>query len=95
MRYVGGTTVSGEFENMNSVQGRPPLNPDQFPFTFYPDYTYHDIRGTLALKKAQVFFGIDNLFDALPPFGLLGTEGGAGVYPNQGRFFYMGVDVNF
>ncbi|MFN7399409.1 MAG: TonB-dependent receptor domain-containing protein, partial [Sandaracinobacter sp.] len=96
LRYVGGTTVSAEYENMNSVQGRPPLNPDQFPFTFYPDFTYHDIRGTLNLKQdASVFFGIDNVLDTMPPFGLMGTEAGAGVYPNTGRFFYLGVDFRF
>lgn len=96
MRYVGGTAAGNvEYENMNSVQGRPPLNPDQFPFAFYPDYTYHDIRGTLNLNKATVFFGIDNVLDTLPPFGLMGTEAGAGVYPNTGRFLYLGVDVKF
>jgi outer membrane receptor protein involved in Fe transport len=96
MRYVGGTTFNlVEFENMNSVQGRPPLNPDQRPFTFYPDYTYHDIRATFNLKEATLFFGIDNVLDTQPPFGLLGTEEGAGVYPNTGRFFYLGLDVRF
>jgi len=96
MRYIGGTVFAGvEYENMNSVQGRPPLNPDQFPFAFYPDFTYHNLRGTYQLDRAQVYFGIDNLFDTQPPLGLLGTEGGAGVYQNEGRFFYVGIDVNF
>jgi outer membrane receptor protein involved in Fe transport len=99
LRYVGGTVPSNipgvEYENMNSVQGRPPLNPDQFPFTFYPDYTYHDIRGTYSLKDATVFFGIDNVLDTMPPFGVMGTEVGAGVYPNTGRYLYVGIDVNF
>ncbi len=95
MRYIGGMTTSLEYETMNSVQGRPPENPDQRPFTFYPDYVYHDIRMQIDVGGPKVYFGIDNLLDTQPPYDLLGTEAGAGVYVNTGRYFYIGVDAKF
>lgn len=94
-RYIGKQTI-GTFEAQNSLQGRPPENPDQFPRTFYPDITYSDFRlGIDATDKFQFYFGVDNAFDRLPPFGLTGTGSGDAIYDNVGRRFYAGVDVRF
>jgi outer membrane receptor protein involved in Fe transport len=94
-RLVGKTTIATEYETQNSVQGRPPTNPDAFPQVFYPTVTYHDIRAQLNLGKNNIYLGVDNLFDQQPPFQLLGTEDGAGVYSNVGRFYYVGTTINF
>ena len=94
-RYVGKQTI-GTFEAQNSLQGRPPENPDAFPRKFYPVITYSDFRlGLDATDKFQFYLGVDNAFDRLPPFGLTGTGGGDGIYDNIGRRFYAGVDVRF
>jgi len=94
MRYVGKQTV-GTWGAQNEEQGRPPTNADQFPVVFYPDVSYHDLRIEKSLGTAKVYFGIDNLFDQLPPFDLLGTEDGGSIFTNTGRFLYVGVNVKF
>lgn len=93
-RYVGKQTI-GTFEAQNSLQGRPPENPDQFPQVYYPDITYSDIRiGVDLPNQSQFFLGVDNMFDRLPPFGLTGS-GGDAIYDVVGRSFYAGVQVRF
>ena len=94
-RYVGKQTI-GNFEATNSLQGRPPENPDGFPREYYPDITYSDIRlGIKANEKFEFYAGMDNIFDRLPPFGLTGTGGGSGIYDNIGRFMYFGATADF
>jgi outer membrane receptor protein involved in Fe transport len=39
--------------------------------------------------------GVDNVTNRLPPFELTGNEGPAAIYPNTGRFFYAGAEVEF
>lgn len=93
-RYIGGTTVSTSYETQNSFQGRPPTNPDAFPFAFYPDITYSDLRVDITpTGKYKFYAGVDNVFDQLPPYDLLGTESGG--YDPTGRFFYAGVELKF
>ncbi|MGH6780490.1 MAG: TonB-dependent receptor domain-containing protein [Sphingomonadaceae bacterium] len=95
MRYIGKQTI-GTFEAQNSLQGRPPENPDQFPFVFYPHVTYHNFRiGMEPGERFRFYAGVDNAFDRHPPFGLDGTGGGSGIYENVGRFFYLGAEVKF
>ncbi len=95
MRYIGKQTVSGNYETMFSVQGRDPLNPDALPFAWYPDVTYHDFRLDFEPNKNGKFYiGVDNAFDKLPPYDLLGTEAGNPFTP-VGRFFYAGFERSF
>lgn len=95
MQYIGKQTVSGNYETQFSVQGRPPLNPDALPFRWYPDVTYHDLRLELKpLDDYKFYLGVDNVFDKLPPFDLLGTEAGSPFSPT-GRFFYAGFEAKF
>lgn len=98
-RVIGRTVVSSitpAYETQNSFQGRPPLNPDAYPFIWYPTVTYSDLRLDIAPKKLpfKVYVGVDNVFDQLPPYDLLGTEGG-NPYSPVGRSFYAGVTVRF
>ncbi|PKP94470.1 MAG: TonB-dependent receptor [Alphaproteobacteria bacterium HGW-Alphaproteobacteria-14] len=86
----------GAFETQNSFQGRPPQNADAFPVKFFPEIYYSDIR--LEWNSEEDFgfyFGVDNLFNQLPPFGQTGTGGGSSIYNNTGRFFFAGINVNF
>ena len=95
MRYIGRQTVSANYETMFSVQDRPPLNPDALPFAWYPDATYHDLRLDFSpTEDYKIYVGVDNVFDKLPPFDLLGTEAGNPFSP-VGRFLFAGVEVKF
>ena len=95
MRYIGKQTI-GTFEAQNSVQGRPPENPDQFPMIYYPDVFYHDFRlGIEAAEGFEFYMGVDNAFDRDPPFGTTGTAAGDAIFENVGRFFYAGAEVKF
>jgi outer membrane receptor protein involved in Fe transport len=94
LRYLDKMT-NGPYENYNSVQGRAPTNPYAYAsnYTSYPVITYHSIRGQIDVNdKFNIYAGVDNLFDQLPPFGLTGTQTDA-IYPNVGRFLYVGVSA--
>lgn len=95
MRYIGKQTVAAAWETQNPFQGRPPTNPDNFPIVFYPDVMYHDLRLEISPQDDfQFYLGVDNLLDRLPPFDLLGTEGGNPFSP-VGRYFYAGARIRF
>jgi outer membrane receptor protein involved in Fe transport len=72
-----------------------PDNADAFPQINYKAVVYHNIRAGLDVnKKFSIYAGIDNVFDKLPPLGLLGTVGGD-PYDSFGRYFYFGVEASF
>ena len=94
-RYLDKMTI-GNWRTQNVEQGRPPENADAFPVVFYPSVTYSDVRLSMNVKQTHtVFIGVDNVFDQLPPFDILGTDAGGGIFPNMGRFFYFGVGAKF
>ena len=72
-----------------------PNNADAFPRINYPDVFYHDIRLGFDVGNDYRFFaGVNNLFDKLPPFGLLGTLGGD-PFDSTGRNFFFGFSADF
>lgn len=94
-RYIGRQTIAS-WETQFSWQGRAPTNPDAYPIKWYSPVTYHDLRiGVNPTDKFRLYAGVDNLFDKMPPYGLTGTGGGSGIFPNIGRFFYAGVQTKF
>jgi outer membrane receptor protein involved in Fe transport len=100
-RYIGKTvtapnTLASSFEQQNAFQGRPPLDPDGWPTVFYPSVAYNDLRIDYSIPKSgmKAYFGVDNVFDRLPPLDLLGVEAGS-TYSTVGRFFYAGIEVKF
>ena len=97
IRYVG-KMVLNTYEDFFSVQGRPPENADYADRQFYPSAVYHDIRASYDFntsKKINVYVGVDNVADKVPPLGLTGTGGGSSIYESRGRFFYGGVKASF
>jgi outer membrane receptor protein involved in Fe transport len=97
LQYLDSMT-NGAWENYNSLQGRAPQNPYAYPAKYqnYPVITYHNIRFQADVNKDfNLYFGVDNLTDQLPPFGLTGAGGGSAIYPNIGRSFYAGVQAKF
>jgi outer membrane receptor protein involved in Fe transport len=91
--FVGG--LAGFYQVFFPDKGNAPFNPDATPFPYYPAHFTHDFRLEVeAAPGFQFFAGVDNAFDALPPYDILGTEGGA-LYDPTGRFFYAGAKVKF
>ena len=84
------------YEDYNSLNGLPPQNADYADVKYYPDIAYHDIRlGLNVTDDANIYLGVDNLFDRQPPYGLTGVGGGSGIYDVRGRYTYLGVVMNF
>ena len=100
-RYIGKTvtpanTLADPYGLQNTFQGRPASDPDYTPIAFYPSTIYNDLRIDYSVPNSglKIYGGVDNVFDRLPPFDLLGTEGGS-TYSTVGRFMYVGVEVKF
>lgn len=86
----------GAYETQLGYQGRPPTNADAFPFLYYPEIFYSDIRMEFEADDTFEFYvGVDNVLNRLPPYGLTGSGDGSNIYNNTGRFFYAGVNVDF
>jgi len=97
-RYIGPQTVDA-WETMFSHQGRAPTNadlraPDE---ARHPEALYHAVRVGFepAGTRHRIYFGVDNLLNRMPSFGLDGTGAGGAIYPNTGRFFYAGAQIRF
>jgi len=66
-------------------------------------YTVHDVQMTLdVLENAQLYFGVDNVFNEDAPIILsgvpgntTGTDTNASVYDPIGRGYYAGARVRF
>ena len=94
-QYIGPMTIS-TYEAQHRFDDRPPTNADVLPRVFYPAYTYHNLRfGANVNKKFNIYLGVDNILDKLPPYGLLGNGAGDAIYDPIGRVVYAGVKVNF
>lgn len=90
LQYIGKQTI-GAYATQFSHQDRPPTNADAFPFPYYPETFYHDVQfGIKANENFRFYFGIDNLLDTPPPFGLSGTGDGSAIFPLVGRYYYAG-----
>lgn len=84
------------YEDYNSVNGGPPQNIDYAPIEMYPVTAYHDLRlGVEVNDKFDMNFGVNNVTDKNPPYGLTGVGAGSGIYDNRGRFFYVGATAKF
>ncbi|WP_242119487.1 TonB-dependent receptor domain-containing protein [Sphingomonas lacusdianchii] len=94
LQYVGKQTI-GAFETQNAFDGRPAQNPDAFPFVYYPEIFYHNLRiGASVNDRFRLYGGIDNITDTLPPLGQQGTEAGS-LWTNTGRYMYVGFEAKF
>jgi len=94
LRYIGVMTLSS-YEAQHAYQGRAAENRDVFPRVWYPTVVYHGARMKYELNdKYQPYFGVDNISNKRPPYGLLGT-GGGDPYDNVGRYYYLGINAKF
>ena len=92
------------YEDYNSLNGLPPQNTDFAPVSHYPDVFYHDLRFDVeASDRFNIYLGVDNVGNRMPPYGLTGVgnglntaaNGGAGIYDVRGRYMYAGVVAKF
>ncbi|HEY0686683.1 MAG TPA: TonB-dependent receptor [Steroidobacter sp.] len=101
LRYIG-KMVLNQYEDIFSLQGRPPQNLDYARERYYPSVMYHDVRASYDFTDSlNVYVGVDNVADKVPPFGLTGQGGGtggignSGIYESRGRFIFAGLKYNF
>jgi outer membrane receptor protein involved in Fe transport len=84
------------YEDFNGLNGLPPQNTDYAAVQRYPDTAYMDIRAALDVTEdVNLYVGVDNVFNRMPPFGLSGVGGGSGIFDNRGQYFYTGVVAKF
>lgn len=94
VRYIG-KMVPDDIADIRSVDGRPPENADYTNFDFFKPVWYHDIRVSLDVnKKFNIYGGVDNVMNKMPPYGLTGT-GTDSNYDNRGRYMFVGVTAKF
>ena len=84
------------FEDYNALNGQPPQNADYATIEQYPAVTYHDIRaGVDVTERFNAYFGVNNVSNKQPPYGITGVGAGTAIYDNRGRFGYIGVTAKF
>lgn len=107
MRYIGGAYIS-TYEDQFGLNGLPPANADFADILRVPSVSYHDLRfewnlttGRGPSDDLKFYFGVDNVFDKLPPLGSTATGAGPGavgsaaIYDFRGRSYYAGVRARF
>jgi outer membrane receptor protein involved in Fe transport len=95
LRYIGEQLISVA-EDTISVNGMPPANADFAELVSYDSVIYSDVRAGYEVNRQwNVYAGVDNVADKLPPLGLTGTGGGSGIYEARGRYFYGGARFKF
>ncbi|PKB19500.1 TonB-dependent receptor-like protein [Novosphingobium kunmingense] len=95
LRFIGEQYLN-TYEDYNSVNGLAPQNTDYAPIQRYPTVTYSDVRAELEVdNRFSIYFGVDNLFDKKPPYGLTGVGAGSGIFDNRGRYMYTGAVAKF
>lgn len=110
LRYIGSMFTS-TYENFNPLASActtsgtttvcPPLNADAIGILKYPAVFYHNARVEWAIgdkrtgRDFNLYFGVDNLTNKLPPLGTTATGSGSAIYNIRGRNLYAGVRVKF
>lgn len=109
LRYIGPMYI-GAWENHNEINtgqvgATPPggANADAFEPIKYPAMTYSDLRFEWNIPRGssgitedlRFYFGVDNVFDRLPPLGTTATGVGTAIFDFRGRSFYAGFRARF
>ncbi|MBO9670347.1 MAG: TonB-dependent receptor [Sphingobium sp.] len=93
LRWIAGMYLN-TYEDYNATNGLPPQNTDYAPIVKYPSVFYHDFNAAYDVSKnLNLYVGIDNAFNRMPPYGLTGVGAGSGIYDVRGQYFYAGVRV--
>jgi outer membrane receptor protein involved in Fe transport len=108
LHYIGRMIINGAaFEDFNALSsactpaGCPPNNADFADIEWNPAITYNDLRlqwdmgPTWRAKNIQLYFGVNNIFNKIPPLGNTGLGSGSSIYDIRGRNYYAGLKTNF
>jgi len=105
LRYIGQQLLVAYEAVRDGVNGLPASNIDAASPEAYPVITYSDIRFEWNIgsetgardsdRGLRFYFGVDNIFNQLPPLGTTGTGVGTAIYDYRGRSFYAGARVRF
>jgi outer membrane receptor protein involved in Fe transport len=106
MRYISpqlvlGPTAATTYENLNPLNGQPPLNADVFDIPYYPSVLYHSIRFDFKVSGEgdgdgfNFFAGVDNLTNRIPPLGASAATSSSGIFNARGRNFFAGFRGKF
>jgi outer membrane receptor protein involved in Fe transport len=95
LRYFSKMSI-GQIEDVRSVQGRPAQNVDAYPSPYLGGAAYHNVALRFDVgPEFNVYLGVDNIADRLPPPTITGVADEGGIYDNVGRFFYAGAMARF
>lgn len=107
MRFIG-SMFNGAYEDYNvlpsactSSTNCPPFNADAVDIVKFPSVFYHDVRFEWNLGDAgpardfQLYAGVNNLMNKLPPLGSTATGTGSAIYDYRGRAYYAGFRTRF
>ena len=97
--YIGPMYL-GSYEDYFPLNGLDPQNPDGYPRMTFPDVLYHDLRiayriEETATRKAEIYFGVDNVTDKKPPLSATGLTEGSAIFDVWGRRMYAGFRFDF
>lgn len=97
--YIGPMYL-GAYEDYFPLNGLDPQNPDGYPRRTFPDVLYHDLRVAYRIqetgtRQAEIYFGVDNVFDKRPPLSATGLTAGSAIFDVWGRRMYAGFKFDF
>ena len=104
VRYISKQAVAsvgsgGGIEDIQTIGGRPPQNADFSEAEFISAVVYYNLRlGYDFSDKLNLYGGVENALNKLPPIGLIGNGGvyaADAIFDNVGRYFYAGAKVKF
>lgn len=97
LRYISSQFLT-DVENLKSVGGKPPQQPNIQDILQTGDKFYHDARLAYAIGEGSFFLSVSNVFDSRPPLGAVQStvlSDGRGVYDSIGRYFTFGFSAKF
>jgi outer membrane receptor protein involved in Fe transport len=98
LRFIGSQFYSS-VENVRSVGGRPPQQPNVQDILKTGSVFYHDVRlGYQVGDKGEFFVSVSNLLNTRPPVGLVQSTSltiGGSLYDSIGRYLNLGFSINF
>jgi outer membrane receptor protein involved in Fe transport len=111
LRYIGPMFVNAYEDFFPLNEGQPGATPEggsnadfavprRFPIVTYSDLRFEwNLSGGSSVisdrNDLRFYFGVDNVFDQLPPLGSTATGAGSAIYDYRGRSFYAGFRARF
>jgi outer membrane receptor protein involved in Fe transport len=108
LHWIGKMIINGaafetfkELDSACTVNGCPPNDADFADKIWNPAVAYHNIRFQWDMgqhwraRNIQLYAGVNNLFNKIPPLGNTGLGSGSAIYDIRGRNYYAGLKTRF